>query len=83
MSEPQGEYWNHNTAYHPWLLRQVPRPCRLAVDVGCGDGLLLNRLAERVDRVIGIDRNHPAVAMARQRRAGLPHVTVEEADVRT
>ena len=39
------DYWNHNTTYHPWLQRiAAERPCQNILDVGCGDGLLLQRL---------------------------------------
>lgn len=31
------------------------RPCRMAVDLGCGTGALMTRLAERVETVVGVD----------------------------
>jgi len=45
--------WNHNTHYYPLALA-VP-PGRRALDVGCGEGLLLRLLAARWESVIGID----------------------------
>lgn len=48
-------YWNHNTRYHPWLLKQVPRSARTALDIGCGDGLLAGKLARHGLAVTGID----------------------------
>jgi 2-polyprenyl-3-methyl-5-hydroxy-6-metoxy-1,4-benzoquinol methylase len=35
-----GQYWNHNTAYHPWLIDIATRHHGDVLDVGCGDGLL-------------------------------------------
>ncbi|WP_051133104.1 class I SAM-dependent methyltransferase [Nocardia paucivorans] len=48
-------YWNHNTHYHPWLLRQLPDSVATALDVGCGDGLLARKLATRCESVLGVD----------------------------
>jgi SAM-dependent methyltransferase len=45
--------WNHNTHYYPLALAETP--CRRAIDVGCGDGLLLRLLAPRCEAVVGID----------------------------
>ncbi|MFD0903244.1 class I SAM-dependent methyltransferase [Actinomadura sediminis] len=59
------EYWNHNTHYHPLVLRGVPRGCREALDVGCGDGLLARRLAPHAGRVTGLDRSAEMIERAR------------------
>ncbi|KUP95931.1 class I SAM-dependent methyltransferase [Thermobifida cellulosilytica] len=75
-------YWNHNTHYHRLVLDAVPQGCASALDVGCGDGLLVARLAERVGRVTGVDRSAAMVRLARERTAHLAGVTVVEADVR-
>jgi len=39
--------WNHNVHYQPVILRAVPADCAAALDVGCGDGTLARKLAER------------------------------------
>jgi ubiquinone/menaquinone biosynthesis C-methylase UbiE len=71
-------YWNHNVHYQPVILSAVPPGCRTALDVGCGDGLLAGRLAERCAEVTGIDRNPPMIARARaQHPSG---ITFIEAD---
>ncbi|MGC4996881.1 class I SAM-dependent methyltransferase [Streptomyces sp. DT195] len=59
-------YWNTNVARHPGILRQVPRGCGHALDVGCGDGLLARKLAGRVRHVTGIDRSPEMIARARE-----------------
>ena len=28
--------WDHNAYYEQLLMRQLPRPCRRVLDVGCG-----------------------------------------------
>jgi hypothetical protein len=43
--------WNHNVHYQPVILNAVPAGCGPALDVGCGDGLLARRLAERCAEV--------------------------------
>jgi ubiquinone/menaquinone biosynthesis C-methylase UbiE len=58
-------YWNHNVHYQPVILNAVPPGCRTALDVGCGDGLLAARLADRCAKVTGIDRDPPMIARAR------------------
>jgi 2-polyprenyl-3-methyl-5-hydroxy-6-metoxy-1,4-benzoquinol methylase len=57
--------WNHNFEYHDLMLRAMPSPCRAALDVGCGDGTLLRKLAERAETVTGIDISAAMVGRAR------------------
>ena len=49
-------YWNHNVHYQPVILQAVPANCGSALEVGCGDGMLACRLAERCTEVTGIVR---------------------------
>ncbi|WP_131737471.1 class I SAM-dependent methyltransferase [Actinomadura roseirufa] len=74
-----GEYWNHNTHYHDVVLRNVPRGCGEALDVGCGDGLLVRRLAPRAARVTGLDPSAEMIAKARRLSAGIGNVGFAEA----
>jgi SAM-dependent methyltransferase len=69
-----GEPWNHNVHYYPRLLAAVPAGARRALDVGCGEGLLVRRLADRVEEVTGIDRDPDMIALARERSADRPGV---------
>ena len=75
------DYWNHNAAYHRELVEAAARSGGSVLDVGCGDGLLLARLAEVAERVVGIDPDRAAVAQARSRVAERPHVRVIAGDV--
>ncbi len=72
------EYWNHNTAYHRWLTAIAAQHRGDVLDVGCGDGLLAQRLAPVSRSVVGIDSDPAAVGRARARLAGRPGVAVAE-----
>ena len=65
------DYWNHNVYYQPLILGAVPPGCGSALDVGCGDGLLACRLAERCRDVTGVDRDHTMIALARERASAI------------
>jgi 2-polyprenyl-3-methyl-5-hydroxy-6-metoxy-1,4-benzoquinol methylase len=57
-------FWNHNTHYHPLALRHA-RTSATALDVGCGEGLLVRRLRDAgVPRVTGLDLDPAEVARA-------------------
>lgn len=71
------DYWNHNTAYHPRVLRRAARHRGDCLDVGCGDGLLLQRLAPAARTVTGIDVDEQATTRARHRVAQFANVTVK------
>jgi SAM-dependent methyltransferase len=73
------EYWNHNVCYQPLILGAVPPGCGSALDVGCGDGLLTCRLAERCRDVTGVDRDSRMIALARERARDLRNVAFIEA----
>ncbi|MFF2920925.1 class I SAM-dependent methyltransferase [Streptomyces celluloflavus] len=53
----QDPYWNHNVRYHRLVLDAVPDGCGRALDIGCGDGLLVRKLAGRAREVTGVDRS--------------------------
>ncbi|MBB2991765.1 2-polyprenyl-3-methyl-5-hydroxy-6-metoxy-1,4-benzoquinol methylase [Mycolicibacterium iranicum] len=71
-------YWNHNTAYHPWLARIAAEHRGDVLDVGCGDGLLAARLAPLSRSVTGVDCDAAAVERARARVRQIPNVTVTQ-----
>lgn len=45
----------------------VPVPCDTAVDLGCGTGMVLDRLRERARQVIGVDGSSRMLELARRR----------------
>ena len=75
-------YWNHNTAYHSWILRRMSGAGSV-LDVGCGDGLLLERLSPVCASVTGIEPDPGAAELARQRTSALGNVRVIRADFTT
>lgn len=62
--------WDHNAYYHRLLLRELPRPCRRVLDVGCGAGTFAARLAEYSDQVVAVDRSAEMIAEAKRRTPG-------------
>ncbi|HEY2267804.1 MAG TPA: class I SAM-dependent methyltransferase [Streptosporangiaceae bacterium] len=62
----QTDYWNHNVHYQSVILNAVPDGCGAALEVGCGDGMLARRLAERAAEVTAIDRDAEMIALARK-----------------
>jgi 2-polyprenyl-3-methyl-5-hydroxy-6-metoxy-1,4-benzoquinol methylase len=62
------EGWDHNTHYHPFLLRHVPSPCVYALDIGCGAGVFSRRLALQARHVLAVDLSPEMIRVA-QRQA--------------
>ena len=71
------EYWNHNTAYHAWLIDIAARHRGLALDVGCGEGLLVQRLAGVSRSVVGVDSDPFSVWRACERLRSTANASVE------
>ena len=60
-----------------------PGPFRALLDLGTGTGRMLELLAPRADRAIGIDGSHAMLNLARQRidRSGLRNVQLRQGDI--
>jgi 2-polyprenyl-3-methyl-5-hydroxy-6-metoxy-1,4-benzoquinol methylase len=74
------DYWNHNTAYHPWLIDIASQHRGTVLDVGCGDGLLAQRLSPVSRLVTAIEPDAKAAARASARLAFFDNVAVVDAD---
>jgi SAM-dependent methyltransferase len=73
---------DYERAKYEHTLAALPQPrFRRALEIGCANGLLTARLAERCDRVVGVDVVDQVVAAARARCAGLPQVTIRKAQI--
>jgi len=72
--------WSHNDHFHGWILRNLPARRERALDVGCGRGLLVERLAGRFTRVDGIDADEGMVAVAAARLETCAGVFVQRRD---
>ncbi|MGH9423710.1 MAG: class I SAM-dependent methyltransferase, partial [Thermoanaerobaculia bacterium] len=75
-----GDGWNHNTHYHDVLLNAVPRPCRRALDAGCGLGGFARRLSDIANEVDAIDSEPEVLERARQRSPEIRGLHFAEAD---
>ena len=73
--------WSHNDHFHPWILRNLPERRRLAIDIGCGQGALVTRLAPHFDRVHGTDLDAGMRTQASARCVGLTNVTIDDAQL--
>ena len=71
------DYWNHNSAYHPWLVGIASRNRGDVLDVGCGEGLLAQRLAVVSRSVVGIDADPISVWRASERLQPIGNASVE------
>src|SRR5262249_521421 len=69
---PATQPWNVNIHYDALLESKVPQGARRVLDVGCGDGFLAARLAQRVQDVTALDRDAPVLRRARARFAAAP-----------
>ena len=76
-----GDYWNHNVAFHRRIARDAALRGGSALDVGCGDGLLLAHLATVCRCVVGLDPDVQVVARARRRLEQNPQAEVLLDDV--
>lgn len=61
--------WNHNSVYYPELVADVARRGGSALDVGCGDGSLLEHLAGVCEHVVGVEADPAAARVAAGRAA--------------
>lgn len=62
---PDHQRWNYNIHYQRPLVADLPETARTALDVGCGEGYLARRLAERGLEVTGLDVDAGAITRAR------------------
>ena len=79
-----GDPWGFETsayeaAKYDHTLAALPRPrYRRALEIGCANGVLTGRLANRCDDLLGVDVSDTALAAARARCADRPHVRFEK-----
>jgi 2-polyprenyl-3-methyl-5-hydroxy-6-metoxy-1,4-benzoquinol methylase len=70
-------YWNHNAAYHVWLISIAARHRGHVLDVGCGEGLLAQRLARVSRSVVGVDPDPDSIQRAQERLQSINNASVE------
>ncbi len=74
--------WNRNIQYYDLVLDVLPAGVRRVLEVGSGEGILANALAERSVEVVAVDVSPLTVARARAMYVR-PNLTFLEADVMT
>ncbi|TMV43155.1 class I SAM-dependent methyltransferase [Paenibacillus mesophilus] len=74
------KYWNHNTAFHEELVADAKTRGGRVLDIGCGDGLLLQRLAPIAQKVVGIDPDTETILRAQSRLAEVSNVSLVTGD---
>jgi SAM-dependent methyltransferase len=67
---------NHNEYFHGWILRNLPERRSVAVDIGCGAGVLAGKLATYFTHVTGINADEGMVAAASARLSAVPQATI-------
>jgi ubiquinone/menaquinone biosynthesis C-methylase UbiE len=75
--------WNRNIHYHAVVLRAIPENCELALEVGCGQGLLARKLVMQCREVVAIDVDHNALEKARVMTPSESRVVFVAGDVMT
>lgn len=75
--------YSHNDYFHDWILSNLPKRRTRALDVGCGEGLLAERLASRFGHVTAADPDPLMRAAASARRSVAPITVVEGFDSAT
>lgn len=70
--------WSHNDHFHRWIMANLPDRRGTAMDVGCGQGALVARLAAEFTRVHGTDLDAGMRVEAARRCAGLTNVTIDD-----
>ncbi|WP_446226353.1 class I SAM-dependent methyltransferase [Nocardia sp. IBHARD005] len=69
--------WSHNDNYGPWVVRKVVASgTRDVLDVGCGTGNLVALLRRRGASVIGLEPDAKTAAVAAERFADDPAVSI-------
>ena len=66
MNSTVAREWNHNIHYYEFVLCAVPPNCGLALDVGCGRGLLTRQLASACGLVVGMDNDYASLSSAKK-----------------
>lgn len=61
--------WYETEDWYKYLVDRAVKFCEgSTIDIGCGDGLLANKLAEKGLEVLGIDPDSDAIPLARAKR---------------
>jgi len=76
-------YWNHNAAFHDLIVADAKTRGGRVLDIGCGEGLLLQRLLPVAGMVVGVDADEKAIAQAKRRLGETPNAALMLGDFLT
>jgi len=74
------EGWTHNNHYHKFLLQHIPRASHQVLEIGCGTGAFLRRLAGHSQHVTAVDLSSEMIRVARARCVEYRNVDFQVAD---
>ena len=69
-------YWNHNTAFHGEILKAATRTTGAMLDIGCGDGLLLDKLLSLGRAVVGNECDKVLLKNLTDRFSGVKQIEI-------
>lgn len=73
--------WYETEDWYKWLVDRCVKFCgRDVIDVGCGDGLLMQKLHDNGQSVIGIDNDPDAIRLCEQRGFWVSRVDLDKED---
>ncbi len=73
--------WNHNSHYHPFLLKYLPASCENALEIGCGTGKFARHLAQRTNHVLALDLAPQMIRLAREQSAQYKNIDFQCTDI--
>ena len=81
LARLQQDGWDHNSAYHDYLLRQLPARCAQALEIGCGAGAFARLLAARAGHVLALDFSPEMIRVACERSTGHKNIDYQVVDI--
>lgn len=63
-----------------WLREHIPDTDIRVLDIGCGNGALLNALSSRIASGVGVDESGPMIEQAKKRNAEHAHLEFQKID---
>jgi ubiquinone/menaquinone biosynthesis C-methylase UbiE len=75
------EQWDHNSHYHPFLLKHLPSRLQNVLDIGCGTGTFSRQLARRSEAVTGLDLSPEMIRVAESRSQEYTNIRYQVTDV--
>lgn len=75
--------WDHNSHYHPFLIKHIPPHCTATLDIGCGTGAFTRLLAQRSGQVLSLDLSPNMIRVAKQQSSHYANIDFQTADAIT